>query len=205
MTWGAVGAAAVSTIGGAMLADGGGGGTQSMSKEPWAEAAPWLKQNLQTGQDLQSYYQNNPFNALQQAAYGQLFNQNNYVQGAIPSLLSQLSQPVGFDRNNPMARPAPIQFPQMGLLSASSNGSAPAGLLGDLNVTANPFRNGGIPAPASAPAAAANPSGIPQQALDAYEAWKARTGKNLTFDQANASGAFFKNYDENAGPGVGSY
>lgn len=193
------------------------GGTQTASKTPWEPAQPWILDNIKTGQNLQGYYQNTPFNQYQKNAYGQLFGLNNYINGAVPSLLSQFSQPVGYDISNPLARSTPVQFPQMGLLSAGSGSSAPAGLLGDLNVTANPFRNGGIPAPAAAPVPAVDSTATllqqiaepnRQGALDAYQAWKGRTGKNLTFDQWANSGVLssmpgWMGDRENAGPGSG--
>ena len=63
--------------------------TQSttQSKTPWAEAAPWMKANLATGQDLQKWYQSNPFNAQQQSAYQNLFNGvDNFNQNTMPAL-----------------------------------------------------------------------------------------------------------------------
>lgn len=50
--------------------------TQSttQSKTPWAEAAPWMKANLATGQELQKWYQTNPFNDQQKSAYQNLFS-----------------------------------------------------------------------------------------------------------------------------------
>jgi hypothetical protein len=97
MTWGAIGGAAIATVGGAMLSDkgGGGGGTTTQSKEPWAPAVPWITSNLQAGQDLQNYYQQNPFNALQQGAYANLFGGNDYINQMTPGLLAQMSQPHG--------------------------------------------------------------------------------------------------------------
>src|SRR5574340_374487 len=49
---------------GGMMNDGGGG--QTASKEPWAVAAPWLKDIVGTGQELQNAYLQNPFNTVQQ-------------------------------------------------------------------------------------------------------------------------------------------
>jgi hypothetical protein len=157
--------AIIGSVGGSLLGGlfGGdsGGGTQTVNNEPWKEAQPWILDNIKRGQDLQSYYTQNPFGAIQQAAYRGLLGGNDYINSALPSLLNQFSQQVGFDRSNPTARPAPIQFPSaQGLLSASGlgGGGGTAGLLGgDMNVTMNPFRNGGIPAPAPAPAVAAPP------------------------------------------------
>ena len=47
--------------------------SQTASKEPWKDAAPWLRENLRTGQGLQNYYQQNPFNPQQQTAYQNIF------------------------------------------------------------------------------------------------------------------------------------
>ena len=47
--------------------------SQTASKEPWSAAAPWLRENLRTGQGLQNYYQQNPFNPQQQTAYQNIF------------------------------------------------------------------------------------------------------------------------------------
>jgi hypothetical protein len=57
------------------------------SKEPWAAAAPWMKQNLATGQKLQDYYQNNPFNDQQKSSYQNLFTGiDNFNQNTMPAL-----------------------------------------------------------------------------------------------------------------------
>lgn len=149
MPWGSI----IGAVGG-LLSDGGGGqqagSTQTISKDPWSAADPWLRQQITTGQGLQGYYQNNPFNQQQQNAYGQLSQGNSYVNALIPSLLSQISNQPGFDRANPRAKPAGINFNAGGNLGFGQTSSTnPV----NMNVTNNPFANGGIPAPA-APAAA---------------------------------------------------
>lgn len=53
---------------------GGGGGSQTASKEPWEPARQPLMDSIKTGQDLERYYQQNPFNALQQQGYQNLFS-----------------------------------------------------------------------------------------------------------------------------------
>ena len=65
----------MSLIGGGLglLAGGDSQQSQTASKEPWKDAAPWLRENLRTGQGLQSYYQQNPFNPQQQASYQNIF------------------------------------------------------------------------------------------------------------------------------------
>lgn len=123
-----------SVVGG-LLGGSGGGGSQTASKEPWAEAAPWLKALLQQGQDLSSYYTDNPFNPAQTQAYGNMANQSAYMRGLVPSLLGQVSaQPLSYDPGNPMARPQAYQFgggaAAPGLLGGGQPGGVNLGLLG---------------------------------------------------------------------------
>lgn len=101
------------------------GGSTTQNKNPWAAAVPWLQANLATGQNLQGYYQANPFNGIQQAAYGNLLSGNNYINNMVPGLLSQMSQQTGYDRNNP-GRAAPIRMPSY---SMSEYQPATGGLL----------------------------------------------------------------------------
>jgi hypothetical protein len=135
-----VAGAAVGVVGSALSSDKkGGAGTQTATKEPWAEAAPWLKDLLAQGQSLNNQYTATPFNAQQQQAFGNMANQSAYMQNLTPSLLGQLSgQQLGYDRNNPTARPQAFNFngllggaggtqgggQQAGLLSMLGNGNA---------------------------------------------------------------------------------
>lgn len=66
-----LGPIAGSVVGGLMSGDS--QQSQTASKEPWSAAAPWLRENLRTGQGLQNYYQQNPFNPQQQTAYQNIF------------------------------------------------------------------------------------------------------------------------------------
>jgi hypothetical protein len=141
----------ITTAGGGMIAgtllggimggssSGGGGGTQKQDRSPWATAQPWLTHNLVRGEGLQANYQDNPFNAIQQASYGNALSGNDYINRMVPGLLSQMSQPTGFDRNNPRARPAPFSFPGMN----AANYQPVGGLLGvnsqGMNQQANPW------------------------------------------------------------------
>lgn len=71
------------------------GGTTS-SKEPWGPAAGWLKDNLKSGQALQGYYEQNPFNALQQTAYQRQFSNNdNFQNDLMPALMKQIGGLLG--------------------------------------------------------------------------------------------------------------
>lgn len=68
--------------------------TQTTSKEPWSEAAPWIKDNIGIGQRLQNFYQQNPFNAIQQNAIGQTLNDQDYYRNTLmPGLMAFLGQP----------------------------------------------------------------------------------------------------------------
>lgn len=109
MSWGAVVGAGVGLLGSAMSSDkNGGAGAQSQtsSKEPWAPAQPWLLRNLVQGQALQDQYTAQPFSPKQQAAYDNSYAQSDYMRQLVPSLLGQMgNQGVGFDANNPLAKP----------------------------------------------------------------------------------------------------
>lgn len=148
-----LGAVAGPVIGGLLGGASGGssqGGTQTMSKEPWEAAAPWLRQQIQTGQDLQNFYQRNPFNQQQQNAYGNLAAGTNTINQLIPSLLGQLSNQPAFDRNNPTARQSSMSFMPTGQFGFGTQAS---GFQGDMNGAGNPFANGGIvPTPVPEPA-----------------------------------------------------
>lgn len=134
MAWGAVAGA---VVGGVMGGgdSGGGAGTTTATKEPWAEAAPWLKDNIAMGQSLQNQYASNPFNTQQLAALGNMGNQTSYMNSLIPDLLGQISkQQNGFDRNNPSARPASYNFGAAGYQPSyqAGNPAGTSGLLGQL-------------------------------------------------------------------------
>ena len=73
MSFGAVAASVAGAAVGGMMSDGGGGGQQTASKDPWGPAQKPLQNSLETGQGLENYYQQNPFNPLQQAGYQNLF------------------------------------------------------------------------------------------------------------------------------------
>ena len=89
-------AGAVSLIGaGAGLLAGGQSSkqTQTADKSPWEPAQPWIKSNLATGQDLQSHYQQNPFNAQQKTGYQNLFSGvDNFNQNMAPGLMNFANQ-----------------------------------------------------------------------------------------------------------------
>ena len=160
----AFGSIAGAVVGG-LLDDGdsgGGAGTTTATKEPWAAAAPWLKDNLATGQALQSQYAANPFNQQQLAALGNMGNQTSYMNTLIPDLLGQISgQQNGFNRSAPNARPASYNFGtagnqsvNAGLLAmlAQRQQTAPATTTARLGYTIPQATMAAAPAPAPAPA-----------------------------------------------------
>lgn len=57
--------ALIPLAGGLLSSQDSAGPSQESKKEPWAPAIPWLTANLKTGQDLQKFYQQNPFGAQQ--------------------------------------------------------------------------------------------------------------------------------------------
>ena len=66
-----LGPVAGAVVGGVM--NKGGGGQQTASKDPWGPAQKPLINSLDTGQGLETYYQQNPFNPLQRVGYQNLF------------------------------------------------------------------------------------------------------------------------------------
>ena len=86
------------------------GGTTTESRNPWGPAQPWMQQQIATGQNLQNYYQQNPFNQQQLNAYSNLRQGTDYMNALTPSLLQQFGQHRGFDRSNPRQGPAAFNF-----------------------------------------------------------------------------------------------
>lgn len=131
MSWLNVGVAAVGVVGGALSDSGkksnGGAGTTSGSNEPWANAQPLLVQSLNQAYGLQQQYAQNPFSPAQQAAYGNQAQLSDYGRQVVPSLLGQLSsQPLGYDKNNPNARPEAFDWKSALLAQPRSVAAAPA-------------------------------------------------------------------------------
>ena len=117
--------------------------SSTSTRDPWAPIAPWLQQNIQDGQGLQNYYKKNPFNKQQENAYSNLAAGTNNMNQLVPSLLSQMSQQQGFDRNNPLVKNKMYDFKPSGNYGA---GAQPSGFTSGLNTTQNPFENGAIAA-----------------------------------------------------------
>ena len=80
---------------GGLMSDGG-GEQQTATQEPWSAAAPWLRQLLEQGQNLQAYYQQNPWNNLQQTAYQNTFSDiDNFRNSMAPGLMDFANRLMG--------------------------------------------------------------------------------------------------------------
>lgn len=136
---------------GGLLGGGGGGESQTASKEPWEPARKPLINSINTGQDLERYYQQNPFNPLQQQGYQNLFADLDQFRSQLsPQLMQFANSMMQSDyqrgpRNSQveaMGRPMQQQMPQQGtyqtkpmqmqggLLAASQSTMPQSGLLG---------------------------------------------------------------------------
>lgn len=144
---------------GGLMSDSGGGGQQTATKEPWSAAAPWLRQQLEQGQNLQAYYQQNPWNNLQQTAYQNTFSDiDNFRNSMAPGLMDFANRLMGTNYSRGGTRPMGNMQqtkPQAmsGLLSGQSGGQsgpfsvAPNRSYGLLDFNAlNPYNNALKPA-----------------------------------------------------------
>ena len=83
------------------------GEQQTATKEPWSAAAPWLRQQLEQGQNLQAYYQQNPWNNLQQNAYQNTFSDIDQFRNSMaPGLMDFANRLMGtnYSRGGATAR-----------------------------------------------------------------------------------------------------
>lgn len=155
-----LGPIAGSVVGG-LMSD---GEEQTATKEPWKDAAPWLRENIAQGQNLQAYYQQNPFNQPQQTAYQNTFSDiDNFRGNMAPGLLDFANRLMGQNysrqggqqwqqmQTKPMMQASPMQGQQVGLLQQGPQQgpfSAPKGQrYGLLDFQAmNPYNNALKPA-----------------------------------------------------------
>ena len=107
---------------GGLMSDGGGGGQQTASKEPWAPAIKPLTNSLDTGQALERYYQQNPFNPMQRTGYQNLFSDLDQFRNQIQPGLAQFANDMmqsNYQRGprqsqmEAMQGQRPMQQPQM--------------------------------------------------------------------------------------------
>ena len=154
-----LGPIAGSVVGG-LMSDG--GEQQTATKEPWSAAAPWLRQQLEQGQNLQAYYQQNPWNNIQQTAYQNTFSDIDQFRNSMaPGLMDFANRLMGtnYSRGGTAARMPMGNMQQTkpqamgGLLSGQSGGQsgpfsvAPNKSYGLLDFNAlNPYNNALKPA-----------------------------------------------------------
>lgn len=87
---GAIAPIAGAVVGGLMGGDSG-GGQQTASKEPWEPARKPLINSINTGQGLERYYQQNPFNPMQQQGYQNLFSDLDMLRSQIAPGMMQFA------------------------------------------------------------------------------------------------------------------
>ena len=98
MSFGAVAASVAGAAVGGLMGGDGGGGSQTASKTPWDPAIKPLTNSLNTGQDLERYYQRNPFNRLQQQGYQNLFTDLDSFRNQIaPGMMQFANQMMQSD------------------------------------------------------------------------------------------------------------
>ena len=131
---------------GGLMSDG--GEQQTATKEPWSAAAPWLRQQLEQGQNLQAYYQQNPWNNLQQTAYQNTFSDIDQFRNSMaPGLMDFANRLMG---QNYSRGGTPQRARGVGLMSGGQSGPfsvAPNRSYGLLDFKAlNPYNNALKPA-----------------------------------------------------------
>jgi hypothetical protein len=88
----------IGAVAGGLLGGNDGGGSQTQSKEPWEPARKPLINSLNTGQDLERYYQKNPFNQMQRQGYQNLFSDLDMLRNQIaPGMMQFANQMMGSD------------------------------------------------------------------------------------------------------------
>ncbi len=121
------GPVAGSVVGG-LMSDG--GEEQTATKEPWSAAAPWLRENIAQGQNLQAYYQQNPWNSLQQTGYQNIYGDlDNFRNSIAPGMMDFANRLMGtnYSRGGTTMQNKPQAMPRSG--AQSGNGGMLSGLL----------------------------------------------------------------------------
>lgn len=154
--WLGAGAQVLGGLLGGSSASSGGGSTQTATKEPWAEAAPWLKNQIAQGQQLQNYYQKTPFNSQQQTAYGNTFaDLDNFRSQTAPGLMQFANNAMtGSYQRQPVSRPgmgagyggaaSPSALPGSALAGPFSMAQGTAYGAPNFAASGNPFTNGAV-------------------------------------------------------------
>ncbi len=121
-----LGPIAGSVVGG-LMSD---GEEQTATKEPWKDAAPWLRENIAQGQNLQAYYQQNPWNSLQQTGYQNIYGDlDNFRNSIAPGMMDFANRLMGtnYSRGGATMQNKPQAMPRSG--AQSGNGGMLSGLL----------------------------------------------------------------------------
>ena len=109
------------------------GEQQTATKEPWSAAAPWLRQQIEQGQNLQAYYQQNPWNSLQRTGYQNIYGDlDNFRNSIAPGMMDFANRLMGtnYSRGGATARMPMGNMQQTkpqamsGLLSGQSGGQS---------------------------------------------------------------------------------
>lgn len=128
--------------------------TASSDRTPWGPSQGWLTSNINSGQQLQDYYQKNPLSADQLQAYGNSKALTGNARNLFGNVTNQLNSTQFFDRSNPLNRPAALQFtaqgfgdPQAATSGGLLNSSVSAPFAGfskpaASQIQANPFGTG---------------------------------------------------------------
>ncbi len=134
--------------------------TQTATRDPWAAAQPYMLKNMENEAKLQAYYQQNPFNAQQQAGINNTFaDADNFRSSVAPGLLdfankgmtSSYSRQTGGAPGSGGGYGGAVK--PGGLLSSGQGpfSVAPGNKFGQMDFAAsNPYANGAIPAPKAA-------------------------------------------------------
>ena len=113
---------------GGLMSDG--GEEQTATKEPWSAAAPWLRENIAQGQNLQAYYQQNPWNSLQQTGYQNIYGDlDNFRNSIAPGMMDFANRLMGtnYSRGGATMQNKPQAMPRSG--AQSGNGGMLSSLL----------------------------------------------------------------------------
>lgn len=152
-----------SIIGGVLGAVGSSGSTtntQTATRDPWGAAQPFMVKNLEDEAKLKAYYQQNPFNAQQQAGLNNTFADADNFRGKVaPGLLDFANNAMTSSYSRQTGGAPGSGGGYGGLLQPggrSGGGAGPFSVaqgnsFGQVDFAkSNPFTNGAIPAPAPA-------------------------------------------------------
>lgn len=135
--------------------------TESLSKDPYAPAQPWINSNIGSGQSLQSAYQAQPFSQAQLNAYGNSAALTDNFRNTAGSLVNQMNGAKTFDRSNPTAKPMMYDFSTPASTGVNTGSVSPSMVA---QSSGQPTQSG-QPAPQySNPFMASRPSSGPMQA-----------------------------------------